>query len=105
MRKHDYYKESLQQSIDEHGIKNIDLIVDDLIGAMENYGMYSGEHNIPNPLESEVRRFKDENSKLREKSESRENQWREYFAKKYDVQPHDVIVEGHGEISNIIIRK
>lgn len=62
MSKLDYIKECISISAEEMDPplimtpEQIAWMADGIDGAMENYGTYSGEEHIPNPLEAEMDR-------------------------------------------------
>lgn len=68
----DYWKECVESALEEAGLKanteQIQLVADSVKIAHENYSFYTGEFNIPNPLEEEVNKLKVELKKEKSKT-------------------------------------
>lgn len=66
-----YWEECIREALDEAGIRatdeQIDIIVEWVEGAHENYGMAHGHDAIPNPLRFEVNELKQKLKREQEK--------------------------------------
>ena len=93
--KKDYIAESLSDILSEMGLDGlfdadqIDTIADDLNGSLENWGTFSGEDCIPNPLQTEISRLEGVIKKERYASESQVEQlninWRRRVSELEDL--------------------
>ena len=79
MSKQSYYEECISIAADEMDPpviltrEQIAWLADAVVGAAENYGMYSGEDCIPNPLEAEMdRRGRSHKAEIKAKEDTEE---------------------------------
>ncbi len=103
MSKLSYWQESLESSLDANGAWNllskeqITLIAKDLVMSHEMYSEYSGEMNIPHPLNEELRKSEERYQRDLKDGEKREDLWKTAFANKLGVEKRRLHIN-HGDI-------
>ena len=99
----DYWEECIRESFEDAGIvateDQINVVVDWVDGAHENYGMAFGHDAIPNPMCMEVDELK---AKIRKLEESHARQIygiKKGVAQRRNVAPNDVHIEDDGHVT------
>ena len=94
----DYWKECIEEAFEDAGI---DATQDQIVsvasfvdGAHENYGMSMGHDCIPNPLEAEICKLKEDFEKERNGLERLNTVYRQSVATRRRVDLHNVYIDG-----------
>jgi len=99
----DYWKECISEAFDDAGIvateDQIETVASWVDGAHENYGMATGSDCIPNPMTSEVEELKARIRKMEEAHEAMIYGIKKGVARRRNVSPHDVHIEGDGHVT------
>ena len=99
----DYWKECISEAFDEAGItateEQIAMVAGDVQVSHENYGMAFGHDCIPNPLEAEVKKLKDELKNKEDNHERCLDGIREGVAMRRNVHRADVHIEVDGNVT------
>ena len=98
----EYWKECIEEAFCDAGIKATDeqlnLVVEWVEGAHENYGLATGQECIPNPMEQEVKDLKQELIKQSNKHEHVIDGISKGVAQRRHVSVSDVSIDGDGHV-------
>jgi hypothetical protein len=96
----DYWKECVTEAMEDAGIKatneQIETVCSWVEGAHDNYGMAHGHDCIPNPMESEVDKLKQEIRRLKDDHDRQLDGVIRGVAKRRNVSVSDVSIDDDG---------
>ena len=98
-----YWKECIEEAFCEVGIEatneQLNLVVEWVEGAHENYGMATGQEFIPNPMASEVNELKRKLIKKDNEHEHIINGITKGVARRRNISVNDVSIDNDGNVT------
>lgn len=95
-----YWEECIRIAFEDAKIEateeQIDIVVEAVEGAHENYGMACGHDAIPNPLEAEVSNLKKKVEHAQRETAEVESDFRKNVAMRRNCRPEEVTLLGGG---------
>lgn len=94
----EYWKASLEEVLDEHGIVLTDNLLKDILIIREMESEGCGYINIPNPENTEIERLKSEIEQIKKRHSHQIEGIRNGVAKRRNVEPEDVTIDENGHV-------
>jgi hypothetical protein len=94
----EYWKVSLEELLDEHGIVATEELIKDIIVVREMESEGCGYINIPNPENTEIQDLKNKIKQLVSEHSRQIEGIRKGVAQRRNVEPSDVSIDSDGNI-------
>jgi hypothetical protein len=98
-----YWMECISEAFDEAGIvatdEQIKSVADDVEGSHENYGLYSGQEAIPNPMLSEVTKLERRVKAVEGERDEMTHNFKLNVARRHNCEVHDISIGDNGNVT------